>query len=64
MNMIFNEKTSEDYIFETKLKVFEMDMVTKCKDRELKKELRVATDLPSVLKALIAIYFDGKQNQK
>tara|TARA_B100000035_G_scaffold270744_1_gene245189 strand:- start:1116 stop:1703 length:588 start_codon:yes stop_codon:yes gene_type:complete len=53
---VFTDNTSTEYLFELKLKLFEMDFIKKNTDRELKKNLRISKTVPDALKAAIELW--------
>ena len=53
---VFTDNTSTEYLFELKLKLFEMDFIKKNTDRELKKNLRISKTVPEALKAAIELW--------
>tara|TARA_Y100001937_G_C7082358_1_gene313637 strand:- start:220 stop:807 length:588 start_codon:yes stop_codon:yes gene_type:complete len=53
---VFTNNTSTEYLFELKLKLFEMDFIKKNTDRELKKNLRISKTVPDALKAAIELW--------
>ena len=56
LTYVFNTKVNPEYIFNLKLKLFDMDFIKTCKDRTLKKELRVAKTVDEVVKAAINLF--------
>lgn len=56
LNYVFNTNVNPEFIFNLKLKMFEMEFVKECKDRSLKKELRVAKTVDEVVKAAINLF--------
>ncbi len=53
---VFTDNTSTEYLFELKLKLFEMDFIKENTDRELKKNLRISKTVPDALKAAIELW--------
>lgn len=53
---VFNDTTSTEYLFELKLKLFEMEFIKENTDRELKKNLRISKTVPDALKAAIELW--------
>ena len=56
MEHVFNDMTSTEYLFELKLKLFEMEFIKENTDRELKKNLRISKTVPDALKAAIELW--------
>ena len=56
LTYVFNTNVNPEYIFNLKLKLFDMDFIKKCKDRSLKKDLRVAKTVDEVVKASINLF--------
>lgn len=56
LTYVFNTNVNPEYIFNLKLKLFDMDFIKTCKDRTLKKELRVAKTVDEVVKAAINLF--------
>ena len=52
----FDPDEHKEQLFFLKMELFETEMIKSCKDRELKKELRLATDLISCIEAACKIY--------
>ena len=53
---VFTDNPSTEYLFELKLKLFEMDFIKENTDRELKKNLRISKTVPDALKAAIELW--------
>lgn len=53
---VFTDSPSTEYLFELKLKLFEMDFIKNNKDRELKKNLRISKTVPEALRAAIELW--------
>jgi len=53
---VFTDNPSTEYLFELKLKLFEMDFIKKNTDRTLKKNLRISKTVPDALKAAIELW--------
>lgn len=56
LTYVFNTNVNPEYIFNLKLKLFDMDFIKACKDRSLKKDLRVAKTVDEVVKAAINLF--------
>lgn len=56
LTYVFNTNVNPEFIFNLKLKLFDMDFIKKCKDRSLKKDLRVAKTVDEVVKAAINLF--------
>ena len=56
LTYVFNTNVNPEYIFNLKLKLFDMDFIKECKDRSLKKDLRVAKTVDEVVKAAINLF--------
>ena len=56
INTIFDEKSNPDFLFQLKLKLFEEQWVQDCADRDLKRELRKADTIASVIAKAIVIW--------
>ena len=54
----FTNNTSTEYLFELKLKLFELDFIKDNTNRELKKNLRISKTVPQALKAAIELWED------
>jgi len=53
---VFTDNPSTEYLFELKLKLFEMEFIRENTDRELKKNLRISKTVPDALKAAIELW--------
>ena len=53
---VFTDSPSTEYLFELKLKLFEMDFIKNNKNRELKKNLRISKTVPEALRAAIELW--------
>lgn len=53
---VFTDSPSTEYLFELKLKLFEMDFIKNNTDRELKKNLRISKTVPEALRAAIDLW--------
>ena len=52
----FTDNPSKEYLFELKLKLFELDFIKNNTNRELKKNLRISKTVPQALKAAIELW--------
>ena len=55
---VFTDNPSTEYLFELKLKLFELDFIKDNTNRELKKNLRISKTVPQALKAAIELWED------
>ena len=53
---VFTDNPSAEYLFELKLKLFELDFINNNTNRELKKNLRISKTVPQALKAAIELW--------